>query len=103
MLTPVKLNTPEVHEQLITWAPDLIVVVAYGQFLGARILALPPLGCVNVHLSLLPLLRGGALARDLGSRADLKPVDDPDGSTPLTKQADIDADQAFRSSRPVGG
>ena len=60
VLTPVKLNTPEVHEQLITWAPDLIVVVAYGQFLGARILALPPLGCVNVHLSLLPLLRGAA-------------------------------------------
>ena len=46
---------------------------------------------------------GGALARDLGSRADLKQVDDPDGSTPLTKQADIDANEAFRSSRPVGG
>ena len=46
---------------------------------------------------------GGALARDLGSRADLKQVDDPDGSTPLTKQADINADQAFRSPRPVGG
>ncbi len=46
---------------------------------------------------------GGALARDLGSRADLKQIDDPDGSTPLTKQADIDANQAFRSSRPVGG
>ena len=60
VLTPVKLNTPEVIEQLITWAPDVIVVVAYGQFLGARILALPPLGCINVHLSLLPRLRGAA-------------------------------------------
>ena len=60
VLTPDKLNRPEVVEQLVTWAPDVIVVVAYGQFLGARILALPPLGCVNVHLSLLPLLRGAA-------------------------------------------
>jgi methionyl-tRNA formyltransferase len=60
VLTPEKLNTPEVHEQLITWAPDVIVVVAYGQFLGARILNLPPLGCVNVHLSLLPIFRGAA-------------------------------------------
>ncbi|NLF23922.1 MAG: methionyl-tRNA formyltransferase [Lentisphaerae bacterium] len=60
VLTPEKLNRPEVIEQLVTWAPDVIVVVAYGQFLGARILALPPLGCINVHLSLLPLLRGAA-------------------------------------------
>ena len=60
VITPEKLNTPEMHEQLITWAPDVIVVVAYGQFLGTRILALPPLGCINVHLSLLPLLRGAA-------------------------------------------
>ena len=60
VITPVKLNTPEVHEQLITWAPEVIVVVAYGQFLGSRILSLPPLGCINVHLSLLPQLRGAA-------------------------------------------
>jgi methionyl-tRNA formyltransferase len=60
VLTPEKLNTPEVVEQLITWAPEIIVVAAYGQFLGARILTLPPLGCVNVHLSLLPSFRGAA-------------------------------------------
>jgi hypothetical protein len=34
---------------------------------------------------------GGALARDVGSRADLKQVDDPDGTTRATKQDDIDA------------
>lgn len=60
ILTPEKLNTPALVEQLVTWNPDVIVVVAYGQFLGRRILTLPPLGCVNVHLSLLPNFRGAA-------------------------------------------
>lgn len=60
LLTPEKLNNAEVIAQIAEWAPDVIVVVAYGQFLGARILGLPPLGCVNVHLSLLPRYRGAA-------------------------------------------
>ncbi len=42
---------------------------------------------------------GGALARDVGSRADLKQVDDPDGTTRPTKEADIHAGQAYRSDR----
>lgn len=41
-------------------APDLIVVVAYGQILPETILALPPFGCINVHASLLPRYRGAA-------------------------------------------
>ena len=54
------VNAPEVRVQLADWRPDVIVVVAYGQFLGSKILSLPPLGCVNVHLSLLPRHRGAA-------------------------------------------
>ncbi len=46
-----------------------------------------------------PSSAGGALARDIGSRADLGQVDDPDGTVRPTKQADIDADQAYRSDR----
>ena len=60
VITPEKVNAPEVRTQLADWHPDVIVVVAYGQFLGARILSLPPLGCLNVHLSLLPRHRGAA-------------------------------------------
>jgi methionyl-tRNA formyltransferase len=60
VLSPEKVNRPEVIEQIRAWAPDLIVVVAYGQFLGKTILALPPLGCINIHLSLLPRYRGAA-------------------------------------------
>jgi methionyl-tRNA formyltransferase len=39
---------------------DVIVVVAYGLFLPARVLELPPLGCINLHPSLLPAYRGSA-------------------------------------------
>jgi len=58
--TPEKINAPDAIAQLESWSPEAIVVVAYGQFLGRRLLALPPLGCVNIHLSLLPRHRGAA-------------------------------------------
>lgn len=57
---PAKLREPDVLEQLRLWQPDLIVVVAYGKMLPQAILALPPLGCINVHASLLPKYRGAA-------------------------------------------
>ncbi|MDD5704738.1 MAG: methionyl-tRNA formyltransferase [Kiritimatiellae bacterium] len=60
IIAPEKINAPDVLAQLTSWAPQAIVVVAYGQFLGERILRLPPLGCLNVHLSLLPRHRGAA-------------------------------------------
>jgi methionyl-tRNA formyltransferase len=47
-------------EVLSALAPDLIVVVAYGVILPQSVLDLPPLGCVNVHASLLPRWRGAA-------------------------------------------
>jgi methionyl-tRNA formyltransferase len=46
--------------QMQTLAPDLVVVVAFGQILPRAILDIPPLGCVNVHASLLPAYRGAA-------------------------------------------
>ncbi len=60
VITPEKVNAQEVRSQIVDWRPDVIVVVAYGQFLGPKILSLPPLGCLNVHLSLLPRYRGAA-------------------------------------------
>ena len=47
-------------EQLHAWEPDLVVVVAFGQILRPATLNLPPLGCINVHASLLPRWRGAA-------------------------------------------
>jgi len=60
VLTPDRINTPDMIEALRAYHPDLIVVVAYGQILKPTILDLPPLGCVNVHASLLPKYRGAA-------------------------------------------
>lgn len=47
-------------EELMAASPDAIAVVAYGKLLPDEILSLPPLGCVNVHASLLPRHRGAS-------------------------------------------
>lgn len=57
---PVKVREPEVVAQMAEYRPDVIVVVAFGQILPESILTLPPLGCINVHASLLPKYRGAA-------------------------------------------
>lgn len=57
---PLKLRLPEVVEELRTLAPDLIVVVAFGQILPKSVLEIPRYGCINVHASLLPKYRGAA-------------------------------------------
>lgn len=57
---PVKMRDGTALELVKTLAPELIVVVAYGRILPPDILAVPPLGCVNVHASLLPKYRGAA-------------------------------------------
>lgn len=60
VLTPQRMKDPLLLDQLRDWAPDLIVVVAYGRILPQVILDLPPRGCINVHYSLLPKYRGAA-------------------------------------------
>jgi methionyl-tRNA formyltransferase len=60
VLQPEKVKVPEVVAQLADLKPDLIVVAAFGQFLPESILNLPKYGCINVHGSLLPRLRGAA-------------------------------------------
>jgi len=53
-------NNAEFRAQLETIAPDAIVVVAYGRIIPSWMLALPRLGCINLHASLLPKYRGAA-------------------------------------------
>ena len=55
----IRLN-PEFRAQLEAIAPDAIVVVAYGRIIPPWMLALPRLGCINLHASLLPRYRGAA-------------------------------------------
>ncbi|MDR7865657.1 MAG: methionyl-tRNA formyltransferase [Sporomusaceae bacterium] len=60
VLQPEKIRTADFQAELAALKPDVVVVVAFGQFLPKAILELPPLGCVNVHASLLPRYRGAA-------------------------------------------
>ena len=55
---PIKIK--EDYEDILNLNPDLIVTCAYGQIIPKAILDYPKLGCINVHASLLPKLRGGA-------------------------------------------
>ncbi|NBJ68454.1 MULTISPECIES: methionyl-tRNA formyltransferase [Clostridia] len=48
------------YEAILAYEPDLIVTAAYGQLLPNQLLTAPPYGCINIHASLLPELRGGA-------------------------------------------
>ncbi len=57
---PENFRTPAARAHLAALAPDLIVVVAYGLILSRKVLAIPRLGCWNVHASLLPRWRGAA-------------------------------------------
>ena len=60
VLTPTTLKTPEALEEYRSHNADAAVVVAYGMILPQAILDIPPLGCFNLHASLLPRWRGAA-------------------------------------------
>jgi methionyl-tRNA formyltransferase len=57
---PATLRTAAGLAAVAAWAPELMVVVAYGQILPRELLRLPRLGCINIHASLLPRWRGAA-------------------------------------------
>src|ERR1017187_2473381 len=60
VLQPERARDAAFVQELRRLNPDLIVFVAYGHLLPSAILALPPLGCFNLHASLLPKYRGAA-------------------------------------------
>jgi len=59
-IQPHRLRDEEAMDTLRRFAPDLIVVAAYGQILRPNVLQLPHYGCINIHGSLLPRWRGAA-------------------------------------------
>ncbi|WP_167954864.1 methionyl-tRNA formyltransferase [Anaerosporobacter faecicola] len=58
VIQPIKIR--EEYQNILDLNPDVIITCAYGQFLPKEILDYPKYGCINVHASLLPKLRGGA-------------------------------------------
>jgi len=55
---PINIKTE--YEEILKLNPDIIITCAYGQIVPKAVLDTPKLGCINVHASLLPKLRGGA-------------------------------------------
>ena len=60
VLQPQKASDPVFLSQLAAFNADVFVVMAYGKILKPELLAIPPLGCVNIHTSLLPMYRGAS-------------------------------------------
>ncbi|MCM3736162.1 methionyl-tRNA formyltransferase [Bacillus cytotoxicus] len=60
VLQPLKIREKDEYEKVLALEPDLIVTAAFGQIVPNEILEAPKYGCINVHASLLPELRGGA-------------------------------------------
>lgn len=57
---PATLRDPAAIQRLAAWQADVMIVVAYGLILPSTVLSIPPLGCINIHGSLLPRWRGAA-------------------------------------------
>ncbi|MGD6816219.1 methionyl-tRNA formyltransferase [Metabacillus sp. 84] len=60
VLQPEKIRNPKELDEVLSLQPDLIITAAFGQILPKELLEAPKHGCINVHASLLPELRGGA-------------------------------------------
>ncbi|MDI6772872.1 MAG: methionyl-tRNA formyltransferase [bacterium] len=60
LLQPESLKSAESLAELTALRPDLLVTVAYGRLVPGAVLALPPMGCINLHPSLLPEYRGAS-------------------------------------------
>jgi methionyl-tRNA formyltransferase len=96
VIQPKRLREPEALAQLSAWAPDLIVVAAFGQILRAAVLDLPTHGCVNVHASLLPRHRGAAPIA-----AAILAGDATTGVTIMRMDAGLDTGPVLSRSLPV--
>jgi methionyl-tRNA formyltransferase len=102
---PQQLRSPEAHEALTGWEPDVLVVVAYGLILPAAVLTLPRLGCINVHASLLPRWRGAApiqraiLAGDSETGVTIMQIEAGLDTGPILAQVRIPIDPAFNAGR----
>ncbi len=82
---PEHLSRPEAVDRLRSEAADVMVVVSYGQILRAGVLALPRLGCVNLHGSLLPRHRGASPVQ-----AAILAGDEESGTTSMIMDAGLD-------------
>ncbi|MGZ6346438.1 MAG: methionyl-tRNA formyltransferase [Anaerolineales bacterium] len=114
VMQPKKMSIPEALAKLTEWAPDLIVVAAFGQILRKSVLDLPAYGCINVHASLLPRWRGAApiqaaiLAGDDETGITIMKMDSGVDTGPILSQRSVPivpdetSDSLFEKMAPVG-
>jgi len=95
VVQPASLKQAGVVEQLTGFTPDVIVVAAFGQILPQSVLAMPRLGCINIHPSLLPRFRGASpvasaiLAGDEFTGVSLMLMDEGLDTGPILARAQI--------------
>ena len=95
---PARIREPEAVGQIRSLSPDLIVVAAFGQILPQELLDIPRLGCINIHASLLPRLRGAAPIQWSVINGDPE-----SGITLMQMNAGLDTgDILFQESLPIG-
>jgi methionyl-tRNA formyltransferase len=92
LMQPQTLKSEAAQAELRAWRPEVLVVVAYGLILPREVLLIPPLGCINIHASLLPRWRGAApiqraiLAGDAETGVTIMQMDEGLDSGPVLLQ-----------------
>jgi methionyl-tRNA formyltransferase len=102
---PEKVRDPSAVDTIKSLAPEIIVVVAFGQILTPAVLSIPPRGCINVHGSLLPKYRGAApIARAIlagekqtGVTTMFMDAGMDTGPILLTEETDIDVEDTAKT------
>ena len=95
---PEKVRAGAFLELLREFAPDLAVVVAFGQIFPQKLLDIPRLGCVNVHASLLPAYRGAAPIA-----AAIRAGDEVTGVTTMVMEKGLDSGpMLLKAEIPIG-
>ncbi len=95
LLQPASLKGPEIANAVAAVSPEAIVVAAYGLMFPGSLLALPPLGCLNIHASLLPRWRGAApiqralLAGDASTGVTIMQMDEGLDTGPILLQESL--------------
>jgi methionyl-tRNA formyltransferase len=97
VMQPESLRKKSAIDAVAALSPDLIVVMAYGQILTERFLAIPPRGCINLHASLLPKYRGAACIQ-----AAIDQGDEVSGITVMHMVRELDAgDMILQKTTPI--
>ena len=98
VLQPARLKDPQLHAALTAFEPDLGVVAAYGRLIPDAILAIPRLGMINIHASLLPRYRGAAPVHRAVINGDAET-----GVTIMRVVTELDAGPMLATARvPIG-